>query len=60
MDLAKYPRRRYIQGYTPIEKLSKLTEILGGATIYIKRDDLLGLTGGGNILKHDGSFLPIN
>jgi len=48
MDLAKYPRRRYIQGYTPIEKLSKLTEILGGATIYIKRDDLLGLTGGGN------------
>ena len=48
MDLAKYPRRRYINGYTPIEKLSKLTEILGGATIYIKRDDLLGLTGGGN------------
>jgi D-cysteine desulfhydrase len=48
MDLVKYPRRRYIQGYTPIEKLSKLTEILGGATIYIKRDDLLGLTGGGN------------
>ena len=48
MNLAKFPRRRYTEGQTPIEKLSRLTEALGGPTIYIKRDDLLGLAGGGN------------
>ena len=48
MNLAKFPRRRYTPGQTPIEKLSRLTEVLGGPTIYMKRDDLLGLTGGGN------------
>jgi len=48
MNLAKFPRRRYTEGQTPIEKLSKLSDALGGPTIYMKRDDLLGLTGGGN------------
>lgn len=48
MNLAKFPRRRYTEGKTPIEKLSRLSDTLGGPTIYIKRDDLLGLTGGGN------------
>jgi len=48
MNLAKFPRRRYTQGRTPIEKLSALTELLGGPEIYVKRDDLLGLSGGGN------------
>ncbi len=48
MNLAKFPRRRYTEGQTPIEKLSKLSDALGGPTIYVKRDDLLGLTGGGN------------
>ncbi|MDJ0818685.1 MAG: D-cysteine desulfhydrase [Desulfobacterales bacterium] len=48
MNLAKFPRRRYTPGQTPIEKLSRLTEVLGGPAIYMKRDDLLGLTGGGN------------
>ncbi len=48
MDLAKFPRRRYTAGQTPIERLSRLSEALDGPTIYIKRDDLLGLTGGGN------------
>jgi len=48
MNLAKFPRRRYTEGQTPIEKLSKLSEALGGPTIYMKRDDLLGLAGGGN------------
>jgi len=31
-----------------MEKLERLTAAVGGANIYIKRDDLLGLTGGGN------------
>ncbi|SFL89486.1 D-cysteate sulfo-lyase [Pelosinus propionicus] len=48
MYLAQYPRRQYTEGYTPIEKLERLTAAVGGANIYIKRDDLLGLTGGGN------------
>lgn len=48
MNLAKYPRRRYTEGKTPIEKLENFSKALGGPTIYIKRDDLLGLTSGGN------------
>ncbi len=48
MNLAKFPRRRYTEGKTPIEKLSRLSKELGGPTIYMKRDDLLGLAGGGN------------
>ena len=48
MNLAKFPRRRYTEGRTPIEKLARLSAELGGPTIYMKRDDLLGLAGGGN------------
>lgn len=48
MDLARFPRRRYTEGRTPIEKLSRLSAELEGPQIYIKRDDLLGLTSGGN------------
>lgn len=48
MNLAKFPRRHYTSAPTPIEKLDHLSESLGGPTIYVKRDDLLGLTAGGN------------
>ena len=48
MHLARFPRRRYTQGWTPLEKLNRLSALLGGPDIYIKRDDLLGLAGGGN------------
>jgi D-cysteine desulfhydrase len=48
MNLAKFPRRRYTAGFTPLEKLSSLSSRLGGPNIYMKRDDLLGLAGGGN------------
>ncbi|MBW1695441.1 MAG: D-cysteine desulfhydrase [Deltaproteobacteria bacterium] len=48
MNLAKFPRRRYTDGWTPIEHLSKLSAELNGPKIFIKRDDLLGLAGGGN------------
>jgi D-cysteine desulfhydrase len=48
MHLARFPRRRYTQGWTPLEKLDRLSALLGGSDIYIKRDDLLGLAGGGN------------
>lgn len=48
MNLARFPRRRYTAGQTPIEFLPRFTQALGGPDIYIKRDDLLGLTAGGN------------
>jgi D-cysteine desulfhydrase len=48
MNLAQFPRRRYTEGQTPIEKLARLSDALGGPTLYMKRDDLLGLAGGGN------------
>lgn len=48
MDLTKFPRRRYTEGETPIEFLPQFTKAVGGPNIYIKRDDLLGLTAGGN------------
>jgi len=48
MNLARFPRRRYTVGQTPLEPLSRLSERLGGPTLYMKRDDLLGLAAGGN------------
>lgn len=48
MHLARFPRRRYTPGWTPLERLDRLTRHLGGPEIYIKRDDLLGLAGGGS------------
>ncbi|MCC2981248.1 D-cysteine desulfhydrase [Sphingomonas sp. IC4-52] len=48
MNLAKFARRRYTPGATAIEAMPHLTKALGGAELYIKRDDQLGLTGGGN------------
>ncbi|QOY35160.1 D-cysteine desulfhydrase [Anaerobacillus isosaccharinicus] len=48
MNLTKFPRIRYTHSPTPIEEASRFSEALGGPTISIKRDDLLGLTEGGN------------
>jgi D-cysteine desulfhydrase len=48
MHLARFPRRRYTSYATPIEPLERLTAFLGGPNLFIKRDDLLGLSAGGN------------
>jgi D-cysteine desulfhydrase len=48
MHLARFPRRRYTPGATPIEPMPHLSASLGGPEIWIKRDDLTGLAGGGN------------
>jgi len=48
MNLAQFPRRRYTEGETPLEFLPRFTQALGGPNVYVKRDDLLGLTAGGN------------
>jgi D-cysteine desulfhydrase len=47
MNLARFPRRRYTPGFTPVEAMPRLSALLG-ADLWIKRDDLLGLAGGGN------------
>src|SRR5699024_5393022 len=48
MNLSSLPRRKYSNGPTPVEYLENLTKYLEGPDIYMKRDDLLGLAGGGN------------
>lgn len=48
MNLSQFSRRRYTEGQTPLEFLPRLTKALGGPNIWIKRDDLLALAGGGN------------
>ncbi|GAN00463.1 pyridoxal phosphate-dependent deaminase [alpha proteobacterium U9-1i] len=48
MQLARFPRRRYTHGFTPLEPAPNLSAALGGPEIWIKRDDLLGLAAGGN------------
>lgn len=48
MKIEALPRRRYTPAPTPIQKLEKLSRHIGGPEIWIKRDDLTGLAGGGN------------
>ena len=49
MNFTKFPRRNYLQGPTPIESMPALSKTLGGGVnLYIKRDDLLPGSGGGN------------
>jgi D-cysteine desulfhydrase len=51
MNLARFPRRRYIDGPTPIHELKHLSQLLGGPNLFMKRDDLLGLAAGGNKIR---------
>lgn len=48
MNLAIFPRRRYTEGFTPLEAAPRFSAAVGGPNIFIKRDDLLGLSAGGN------------
>jgi D-cysteine desulfhydrase len=48
MHLSRFPRRKYTHGFTPIEEMAKLSQHLGGPKLFVKRDDLLGLSAGGN------------
>ena len=42
MNLARFARRRYADGPTPLQPLARLSQVLGGPNLFIKRDDLLG------------------
>lgn len=48
MKLTQFPRVRITHGPTPLEFMPRLTEVLGGPNLYIKRDDCTGLGTGGN------------
>ena len=53
--LARMPRVALIDAPTPIQPLKHIEEMMGpalnGVRLYVKRDDLLGLGGGGNKLR---------
>lgn len=51
--LAAYPRVALLEGPTPIQKLQRLSRLpeLNGCNLFVKRDDLTGLGGGGNKLR---------
>jgi L-cysteate sulfo-lyase len=51
MNLAQFPRIKLCQAPTPLEFLPNLTKSLGGPDIWIKRDDLTGMGGGGNKVR---------
>ncbi len=48
MHLARFPRVFLAHLPTPLERLDRLSEALGGPEIWIKRDDCTGLSTGGN------------
>jgi len=53
-QLEKRPRFILLEGRTPIQRLTRLEQALGCGgcpPIYVKRDDLMGVGGGGNKLR---------
>src|SRR5699024_4840921 len=48
MDLTQFPKRTYTEYKTPIQELKNFSNELKGPNVFVKRDDLLGLTAGGN------------
>jgi len=51
LDLSRFPQTSLRDGPSPIQHLPRLSRELGGAEIYVKREDLDGLGGGGNKLR---------
>ena len=51
MHLARFPRVKLCQTPTPLEKMGNLSKLLGGPTLWIKRDDCTGVATGGNKVR---------
>jgi L-cysteate sulfo-lyase len=51
LNLARFPRYELMEGPTPLQYLKRLSKRLDGPAIYVKRDDLMGLGGGGSKLR---------
>ena len=50
-DPSRFARVRLLEGPTPIQELHRLNADLGGVRLFVKRDDLTGVGGGGNKLR---------
>uniref|UniRef100_UPI0035164BDD pyridoxal-phosphate dependent enzyme n=1 Tax=Sagittula sp. TaxID=2038081 RepID=UPI0035164BDD len=48
MNLTRFPRLRLAHLPTPLEPMPRLSALLGGPELWIKRDDCTGLSTGGN------------
>lgn len=48
MECNAFPRISFTEHPTPLQPLQRLSAHLGGPMIFVKRDDLTGLAGGGN------------
>lgn len=48
MNLNRFPRVRLTHNPTPLHPMTRLSNLLGGPEIWIKRDDCTGLATGGN------------
>lgn len=48
MQLSRFPRVRLCHSPTPLEPMERLSALLGGPRLFIKRDDCTGLATGGN------------
>ncbi|MGE5162184.1 MAG: D-cysteine desulfhydrase [Betaproteobacteria bacterium] len=48
MKLARFPRVRLTHAPTPLEPMDRLSRLLDGPNLWIKRDDCTGLATGGN------------
>nr|WP_254694279.1 D-cysteine desulfhydrase [Sulfitobacter sp. SK012] len=46
--MAKFPKVRLGHFPTPLEPMDRLSELLGGPRLWVKRDDCTGLSSGGN------------
>ena len=51
MNLAHFPRVKLCTAPTPLEPMPRLTKLLGGPDIWMKRDDLTGMGLGGNKVR---------
>ncbi len=50
-NLSAFPRFPLLEGPTPIQHLTRLSKQVGGVDVFVKREDLNGLGGGGNKLR---------
>jgi D-cysteine desulfhydrase len=50
-DLSRFARLKLLDGPTPIQELTRLNAGLGGVRVFVKRDDFIGIGGGGNKLR---------
>jgi L-cysteate sulfo-lyase len=48
MHLSRFPRIQLGHMHTPLEPMPRLSALLGGPKLYVKRDDCTGLATGGN------------